>query len=324
MNKETISVIITVYNRENLIDRAIRSVLDQTEVNTELVLIDDGSTDRSLEICRSYEARYGNVKVVPLTNGGIARARNIGLENATGDYIVYLDDDDCMTPGSLKFMLDAMHKYDVDIVLGNSERHDENGNFVSESYLPDSIKNRVITEDDYWEAGTDKRGYFLFVVLWAKLYKKSVWKSIHFPEEYSRGEDEYVLPDILEQCNKLYVTDFVVHHQTMTHNSITRKSSIKSLRWAPESKLVTASKLAARKKYKYAVNKWGIACGEIITLTKKAENHEHISMMNNLYKTSCAQAKTLFTHFDAKKESKYICYRIYYPLLMCYKSLKAH
>ncbi len=319
MNNETISVIVTVFNREKLLDRCIRSILDQTEVQTELLLIDDGSTDRSFEICKSYESRFNNVKVFKQANGGISRARNVGLDNATGDYIVFLDDDDCMTPGSLKVMLDAMHTYDVDFVAGNFEKQEENGDFICKCHLPDSAKNRVLTEDEYWEASTDRKGYFIFIVNWAKLYKKSIWETLRFPEEYKRSEDEYVLCDILEKCQKIYMTDYVVYRQTMTKKSITRKSACVSMHIPPETKLVTASKLIARKKYRYAVYKWGIACGEIIAFTQKAPNKDVLNSMNKLYKESCSQGSFLFRFFDFKKKAKYMCYKLYFPLLKCYK-----
>lgn len=315
MKSETISIIITVYNRENYIEKCISSVLFQNDVSTELILVDDDSTDNSLKICQSFASQYNNVKLIHHKNCGISKSRNVGLDNATGDYIVFLDDDDIMTPGSLRTMLDAMHSYDVDLVVGNFERVDENGIFCSESYMPENVKNRVITTDEYWKASFDRQGYFGFIVNWAKLYRKKIWENLRFPEEYRKSEDEYVLADILSQCNRIYVTDYVVHRQTLTANSITRtKLNINTLR-APESKLVTVSKLLTQKKYTYAVKKFGIACGEIAAYTKNSSDQTILNELNKLYLISVNQGKQLFKYFGCKKKIKFILYRYTYPLL---------
>ena len=315
MKSETISIIITVCNRENFIEKCISSVLFQNDVSIELILVDDESTDNSLKICQSYASQYNNVKLIHHKNCGISKSRNVGLDNATGDYIVFLDDDDIMTPGSLRTMLDAMHSYDVDLVVGNFERVDENGIFYSESHIPENVKNRVITTDEYWKASFDRQGYFGFIVNWAKLYRKKIWENLRFPEEYRKSEDEYVLADILSQCNRIYVTDYVVHRQTLTANSITRtKLNINTLR-APESKLVTVSKLLTQKKYTYAVKKLGIACGEIAEYTKNSSDQTILNELNKLYLISVNQGKQLFRYFDCKKKIKFILYRCTYPLL---------
>ena len=310
-----ISVIVTVYNRENFIQKCIDSVLSQTELPIELLLIDDGSTDKSYEICKTYANKYDNVKLFHQENGGISKARNMGLDNASGRYIAFLDDDDVMTPGSFKVLADAMAKHDVDIAVGNFERVNEDGSLYSESYMPDNVKNRVISADEYWNAIFDKKGQLIFVVNWAKLYKREIWDNLRFPVEFRKSEDRFVLADILEKCNHIYVSDYIVHKQTMSQNSITRSSfSLNTLR-APETKLVTAEKLIKSNKYKYAVNEWGIACGEILIYTKHVFNAETSAEIQRLYDWSCQLGKKLFKHMDIKKKIKFIGYQVYYPLL---------
>lgn len=202
MEKSIITIIITVYNREKFLDKCIKSVLNQTDVHTEILLIDDGSTDKSLEICRSYESQHSNIKVFSQDNSGLAVARNTGLDNSHGDYICFLDDDDTMTPGSLKAMLDDMEKHDVDLVVGNFERYQEDGRFLSRNNMPSQVKNKVINVDEYWSASFDKKSYFIFIVNWAKLYKKEIWEGLRFPPDFRKAQDEYVMADILERCKK--------------------------------------------------------------------------------------------------------------------------
>ena len=313
MEKSIITIIITVYNREKFLDKCIKSVLDQTDVPTEILIIDDGSTDRSLEICRSYEQQHSNIKVFSQKNSGLAVARNTGIDNANGDYICFLDDDDIMTPGSLKTMLDAMETHDVDLVAGNFERYKEDGSFLSRNQMPDFVINKVITADEYWTASFDKRSYFIFIVNWAKLYKKEIWEGLRFPLDFRKAQDEYVMADILERCKKIYVTDYVVHNQTMTVISTTRSGFCQNTLRAPETKLVTTEKLIRQKKYLFAVSKWSIACGEIINYTKQVRSKELLEEIKRLYHISVIQGKELYRYFETKKKIKFLGYLILCP-----------
>ena len=307
-----ISVIITVHNRESLIGRAVDSILEQKDVLSEIIIVDDGSTDRSLDICNEYAERYDNIRVIHQENAGLSKARNVGLDNAAGDYICFLDDDDVMTSGSLKHMLEAAEEYNADLVLGSFLRVSTTGETVSGCNMPDWIKNRLITSDEYWEASFCKTGTPLFVVNWAKLYRKEVWEGLRFPDELRRAEDEYILADILERCNRIYATDFIVHHQTISDSSITRCNFCTYTLKVIETKLVTTEKLIAQGKYKYAVSKWGVPCGEVLIYTDKAATEESRTELNRLYKWSCELGKKLFKYMDIKKKIKYLGYRYGY------------
>ena len=89
-----ISVIIPIYNSEKYIKKCIESIINQTYKNIEVILINDGSTDNSEEICNQYASEDGRIKVINTTNKGVSASRNIGLKNATGDYISFIDCDD--------------------------------------------------------------------------------------------------------------------------------------------------------------------------------------------------------------------------------------
>ncbi len=316
-NKDMISIIIPVYNREAFLNKCLDSILSQEGVNFEVLLIDDGSTDSSLSICKSYEAAYNNIRIFHQENAGLSKTRNVGLDNAKGEYICFQDDDDVMTPGGLKAMYDAMKTYDPDIVVGNFERVDEKGEFLSRSYMPDFVKNRVISVDDYWKASFDKKGYFIFIVNWAKLYKRRIWENLRFPDDLRKAEDEYVLADILGKCKSIYVTDYIVHRQTITQNSITRsKFGILTLK-SPETKLVTTSKLIKNGQYEYAIKKWRIACGEICEFSKKANTEEIKNESKRLFQQSCELGKTLYKYMSISVKIKFGAYRLITPFLRC-------
>ena len=111
-----LSIIVPVYKVEQYLNRCVDSILNQTYRNIEIVLVDDGSPDRSGEICDRYAKSDERVKVVHKKNGGVSSARNIGFSSSTGEYIGYVDSDDYIAPTMYEDMIDVLEKNDLDIV----------------------------------------------------------------------------------------------------------------------------------------------------------------------------------------------------------------
>lgn len=109
----TISVIIPVYNAEQYLSKCIESVLAQSGCSAEIVLINDGSKDRSLDICREYASRHECIRLIDQPNGGVSAARNAGIEGATGEWITFLDADDWLTSDAFATLLPHMADNDV-------------------------------------------------------------------------------------------------------------------------------------------------------------------------------------------------------------------
>lgn len=113
---DKISVIMPVYNTAEYLPKAIQSVLQQSYDNWELIIVDDGSTDDSYEICREFAAMDKRIKVWHQDNSGQGIARNLALEHCTGDYVMFLDSDDWIDDDCMDFLLANIHKYDADVV----------------------------------------------------------------------------------------------------------------------------------------------------------------------------------------------------------------
>lgn len=122
-----ISVIVPVYNVEEYLEECINSITNQTYTNLEILLIDDGSTDNSSSICDEYVKKDNRIKVIHQVNGGLGNARNTGLDNATGDYIMFSDSDDCFVPNSCEVMLKEIEEKNADYVIGNYQNCTEDG-----------------------------------------------------------------------------------------------------------------------------------------------------------------------------------------------------
>ena len=114
-----ISVIVSIYNIEKYIQRAVESICAQTYSNLEIILVDDGSTDSSGRICDEYAKKDNRIRVIHKKNGGLSSARNEGIKAATGEYIAFVDGDDWVDKSMYEDMLKAMYTYDADIAICN-------------------------------------------------------------------------------------------------------------------------------------------------------------------------------------------------------------
>ena len=132
MKYSLLSVIVPVYNTEPYLSRCIESILNQGSINFELLLIDDGSTDSSGAICDSYAEKDTRIRVFHKENGGVSSARNLGIDNAQGEWLYFVDSDDELLPNGLRTLVDNISD-DVDVVMGGFESVNELGNVIREA-----------------------------------------------------------------------------------------------------------------------------------------------------------------------------------------------
>ena len=116
---DKISVIVPIYNQEKYLDECIQSIIDQTYKNLEIILVDDGSTDNSLEICKKYEKIDKRIKLIHKENGGLSSARNCGLDSASGKYVMFCDSDDYFVPRSCEILLNLIKSKNANYAIGN-------------------------------------------------------------------------------------------------------------------------------------------------------------------------------------------------------------
>ena len=115
--KGKVSIIIPIYNAEQYLGQTLSSVIRQTYHNIEILLINDGSTDGSLRICRNYEQLDQRIRIINIDNHGVSHARNKGIQEATGDYIQFVDSDDTISTHMTERLVDTLISYDTDMVI---------------------------------------------------------------------------------------------------------------------------------------------------------------------------------------------------------------
>lgn len=175
--KETISVIVTVYNIGGYLERAVDSILQQTYKNLEVLLIDDGSTDASGALCDRYAQKDSRVKVVHQKNGGAYAARNTGLSCATGEYLTFVDGDDWIDACMYEMLMSAMRQQDADLAVCRyrkifGERQEDDSTKKAAVFEGQEILEKYLEEDDNWLIQTAP---------WNKLYRRSLIGNITFP-----------------------------------------------------------------------------------------------------------------------------------------------
>lgn len=179
-----ISVIMPVYNTGEVLVHTIKSVLDQTYDNFELILIDDGSTDGSGALCDVFARKDSRIVVIHQANGGICAARNAGLRVARGEYITFCDHDDLYLPELLQDEIKAAQKYDADMVIVGKRIESLAG---TEEMTPSfRFEGNEICENLMEILGSMALG-----CVWNILYKKNVLQEMKFNEEYKRGHEDF-------------------------------------------------------------------------------------------------------------------------------------
>lgn len=196
LHEKKVSVLIPVYQVEADLFRCVDSVLSQTHPNLEIILMDDGSTDGSPQICEHY-SELSNVTYIPGTHHGLSYVRQRLVENATGDYVFFVDSDDFIHPQTIECLLEIAVSKGLDLVQCKTY-HWMPGTVIEnqeeQPVLEIYPKENLITKFCCGTAGS------LRCMMWGKLYRKEVFKNVQFPNGKIH-EDEFAIHQILGNCN---------------------------------------------------------------------------------------------------------------------------
>jgi len=182
-----LSIIIPIYQAEKYLKDCLNSVLAQSFSNFEMILIDDGSTDKSGKICDEYAHKDTRIKVIHQKNGGQALARNVGIDASLGEYIGFVDNDDLLEPEMFKMLIKNMEESNADISACSFIQKDENGNIAHNQHS--YIKYILSNEEGVKEILSREK---LDIYVWTKVYKK-VFLDKHKIRFESGKNDEDIL-----------------------------------------------------------------------------------------------------------------------------------
>ena len=209
MMGEKISVIVPVYNVEAYLERCVESILQQTYAHFELILINDGSTDSSGQICDHLASQYENIKVYHIENAGVSNARNMGIQLATGSWVTFIDSDDFVTQDYLATLASAAEGLNVGFVIAPLH-HIKNG-IVTDLPSYSGKTELWSTEETMKELLMTTRTSFFPV---AKLFKRDLLADEKFNTNYHLAEDALFLTELLlkTRCSCVFIDKPVYYY----------------------------------------------------------------------------------------------------------------
>lgn len=225
MQTSLVSVIVPVYNTSRYLSECLESIIAQSYSNIEIICVNDGSTDNSLEILQKYAAKDSRIKIISQKNQGQSAARNIGLSLCTGDFIIMVDSDDTIDNKLIKICLEHMKKYDVDGVYFNSDRFNEKGDvwnvYTGLPYVPEN--SEIIDTKTSFFASTWSNAP------WG-IYNRNIIENhnLRFIEGMTYEDWEFVTHYTL-YCKKIYWLNKVLYHYRCNHKSTTMTVSSRFL-----------------------------------------------------------------------------------------------
>lgn len=233
MNDELISIIIPVYNVEKYLERCMKSVMNQTYRNIEIILVDDGSPDRSGNICDLFAHKDCRVKVYHKDNGGLSDARNYGVRQAKGKYIAFIDSDDYIASNYIEYLYELLIKHRADIsTCCMVKTESDQVEFRVNKELPEE---QVLTGREASMALLNNL-YMVLVTAWGKLYRTDIVEKHPFPVE-KKHEDEATTCKYYYEARRIAVGNRCLYAYYQNPESITHTKGRKlntDLLWAME------------------------------------------------------------------------------------------
>ena len=208
MSKPAISVIIPVYNAQDGIKRCVDSLLNQSFKNFEIILLNDGSKDNSLNILKEYELKYSFVRVIDKQNEGVAVTRNKGILLAEGEYTMFMDNDDFVDSDYIETFYQAIHEKNLDLVIGGYKRVNQD--------------NQIIFSQDIQQSEWSK---YIIMAPWAKVYRTEFLKTNNLEFfDYGIGEDITFNLAAYKTTDKIGLLDYKGYNWYYNNKSISNTS----------------------------------------------------------------------------------------------------
>ena len=207
-----ISIIVPVYNAESYLDRCIKSVVQQTYWNLELILIDDGSYDDSSEICSCWISKDDRIKYYHQYNSGVSLARNLGMKYAKGEYVAFVDADDFLDNSFCEKMIKHLEENDADIIFCERKNCYEDGKCTVTGF--ESHRLLMVPSSKYEYYGNYERRS-----VWGAVFKSKILKGQYFSELLAVGEDALYLIQAIQKSKMLVYFDEPLYNYTIQNES---------------------------------------------------------------------------------------------------------
>ena len=320
-----ISIIVPIYNCERYLSRCIESIINQEYKNLEIILINDGSTDSSKNICEKYAKQDNRIVLINKLNSGVSSSRNLGLEIAKGDYIGFVDADDYIELNMYSLLYAKAKEEDADMVFCRIKRFNNNGEYTypKEINLVKILQKNI--EPLFYTTNYPNRITKIEGVVWRTLYKKEFIKNVYFNIELKYGEDLLFIAELILKSNKISIVEEYLYNYFTNVNSACNainENYFKNL------KDFYSATLNFLEKHNLLHLKYLVDYGYLVRIVQnKMYNNDFVISMKNLVKkdiifASCLNKTSykLISKYETKKSVKIRNFLIYHN---CWGLLKA-
>lgn len=227
-----VSIVLPVYNVEKYLVECIESAINQTLNDIEIVAVNDGSTDNSLQILKEYEKQYDFIKVVSQENKGVSSARNTGLKEATGEYVYFLDSDDYIELDSMEYCYNVASKNDLDVVTFDAKSFsdkDYKGKMLIENYKRNNkLESKVMTGTEFYNYSKERRGYTTPV--WLNFYRREFLtkNKMEFYEGIIHEDELYIMKSYITAEKIMYIPKQFFNRRVRNNSIMTTKYGYKN------------------------------------------------------------------------------------------------
>ncbi len=270
MNSPLISIIVPVYQVEKYLEKCINSIITQTYKNLEIILIDDGSTDKSPSFCDHFQAKDSRIKVLHQENGGLSYARNVGLKIATGDFIGFVDSDDWIEPNMYEVLMSALQETGADIAVCNRQYEFNDSESIpihmksakKKLYSAEEALRRLIIGDK-----------IIHNAVWEKLYRRTIISDIKFPIG-KIFEDSLWTTLVIGNAKLIICIDYPLYHYFIRSESLSHNLELTIKRGEDKIEMIERRTEYIRMKYPTLqklsfLNLLNSCCSEYINISSK-------------------------------------------------------
>lgn len=214
--RDLISVIVPVYNVEKYVGRCLESICNQTYQNLEVLVVDDGSPDNSINICKEKAQIDDRIRILRKKNGGLASARNEALDVVNGKYIVCVDSDDWIESNMIEMLYNNLIEYNADMSVCDFYQEKDNDTIYNQKEKGTILLSR----EEAMEYAILPSKYYGFA--WNKMYKKELIQDLRYNETFLKGEDSPFTCSYINKCNRVVYSKIPLYHYRIDSISISR------------------------------------------------------------------------------------------------------
>ena len=271
---DKVSIIVPVYNIENYIRVCVESILAQTYESFELILVDDGSKDNSGILCDEYAAIDSRVKVIHKENGGVSSARNTGLQQAKGKWIMYVDGDDWIEPDMIESLIEAAKATEADLVFGDYMKY---GPYAGNHKLPTWSTDKKDSMSRYIA--------YSMTTIWGSIAKRSLYTehSLKSPDGVSYCEDFHLIVRLCHFANKIVNVHRPFYHYRYRPTSIMSNMNRKTEadeQWVYQDTIRFFKEQGVYEDYRKVMS-WRVLKGAQELLLDPSEHHRFMELFND-------------------------------------------